>query len=68
MRVSTWASGTGRQTEATNALEMELDAIDKLGAMVMVVTVRALRGEPRDEALAEIRAADIAEVALPPGN
>jgi class 3 adenylate cyclase/tetratricopeptide (TPR) repeat protein len=50
--------------EATDALDRELDAIDRLGVMVMAVTVRSLRGEARDEALAELRAADIAEVAL----
>jgi tetratricopeptide (TPR) repeat protein len=50
--------------EATSALETEFEAIDRLGVMIMAVTIRSLRGEARDEEIAEVRAAEVAEVAL----
>ena len=48
--------------EAENTLDKDLDAIDRLAAVVVVVTIRALRGEPREDLLTELRASENSEL------
>ncbi len=51
-----WASA-----EAESTLDMDLDAIDRLAALVGVVTIRALQGVPHQDVLTEMRAGKTAE-------
>jgi class 3 adenylate cyclase len=50
--------------EAESTLDMDLDAIDRLAALVGVVTIRALRGAPRDDLLTELRAGETSELSV----
>lgn len=59
IHVGEWDWGAA---EAESTLDMDLDAIDRLAALVIVVTTRALRGQPREDLLAEMRAGEISEL------